>query len=79
VAAIMTERGYALVNLDATVIAEAPPLAPHLDVMRGRIAAVLGAPVESVSVKAKSTDGLGSLGRGDGIAAQASVLLGPRP
>jgi 2-C-methyl-D-erythritol 2,4-cyclodiphosphate synthase len=78
VAAIMTERGYALVNLDATVIAEAPPLAPHLDVMRGRIAAVLGAPVESVSVKAKSTDGLGALGRGDGIAAQASVLLGPR-
>ena len=78
VAALMAEKGFALVNLDATVIAEAPPLAPHLDAMRGRVAAALGAPVEIVSVKAKSTDGLGALGRREGIAAHASVLLGPR-
>lgn len=78
VAALMKEKGYALVNLDATVIAEAPPLAPHLEAMRVRIASALGAPMESVSVKAKSTDGLGALGRGEGIAAQASVLLGER-
>jgi 2-C-methyl-D-erythritol 2,4-cyclodiphosphate synthase len=78
VAAVMNDKGYALGNLDATVIAEAPPLAPHLDTMRARIAQALGVPVESVSVKAKSTDGLGALGRGEGIAAQAVVLLRPR-
>jgi 2-C-methyl-D-erythritol 2,4-cyclodiphosphate synthase len=78
VASLMGEHGYALVNLDATVIAQAPPLAPHLDAMRAGIAAALGAPLDSVSVKAKSTDRLGTLGRGEGIAAQASVLLGPR-
>jgi 2-C-methyl-D-erythritol 2,4-cyclodiphosphate synthase len=78
VAALMAAKGYALLNLDATVIAEAPPLAPHLDAMRAAIAAALDAPLESVSVKAKSTDGLGAMGRREGIAAQASVLLGPR-
>jgi 2-C-methyl-D-erythritol 2,4-cyclodiphosphate synthase len=75
VAALMDEKGYALANLDATVIAEAPPLAPHLDDMRARIAHALGAPIESVSVKAKSTDRLGAIGRGEGIAAQVAVLL----
>jgi 2-C-methyl-D-erythritol 2,4-cyclodiphosphate synthase len=79
VAALMEEKGYALVNLDCTLIADAPPLAPHLDAMRAGIAAALGAPIESISVKAKSTDGLGAMGRREGIAAQASVLLGPRP
>jgi 2-C-methyl-D-erythritol 2,4-cyclodiphosphate synthase len=78
VAALLGESGLALGNLDATVIAEGPPLAPHLDAMRRRIADALGAPVEAISVKAKSTDGLGALGRGEGIAAQAVVLLRPR-
>jgi 2-C-methyl-D-erythritol 2,4-cyclodiphosphate synthase len=78
VAALMREKGYELANLDATVIAEAPALAPHLEAMRARIAAGLGAPVEQVSVKAKSTDGLGALGRGEGIAAQAVALLRAR-
>jgi 2-C-methyl-D-erythritol 2,4-cyclodiphosphate synthase len=72
---LLGERGYAVANLDATVLAEAPPLAPHLDAMRVRIAAALGVAVERVSVKAKSTDGLGALGRGEGIAAEAVVLL----
>ena len=75
VARLLAERGYALGNLDATVIAEAPALAPHLDAMRTQIAQVLAVPVESVSVKAKSTDALGAIGRGEGIAAQAVVLL----
>lgn len=75
VAHIMDEEGYALANLDATVIAQAPPLAPHLEAMRARIAQALAAPVEAISVKAKSTDGLGAIGRGEGIAAQAAVLL----
>ena len=79
VAQILDERGYVLGNLDATVIAEAPALAPHLEAMRERIAEVLGVPVGLVSVKAKSTDSLGALGRGEGIAAQVVALLVPRP
>jgi 2-C-methyl-D-erythritol 2,4-cyclodiphosphate synthase len=75
VARLLGERGYALGNLDATVIAQAPLLAPHLDAMRAQIAQALAAPLEAVSVKAKSTDGLGAIGRGDGIAAQAVVVL----
>ena len=75
VARLMGERGYALGNLDATVIAQAPALAPHLEAMGARIAQALAAPVDAVSVKAKSTDGLGAIGRGEGIAAQAVVLL----
>ena len=75
VARLMGERGYVLGNLDATVIAQAPALAPHLDAMGARIAQALAAPVDAVSVKAKSTDGLGAIGRGEGIAAQAVVLL----
>ena len=75
VARLMGERGYRLGNLDATVIAQAPALAPHLEAMGARIAQALAAPADTVSVKAKSTDGLGSIGRGEGIAAQAVVLL----
>jgi 2-C-methyl-D-erythritol 2,4-cyclodiphosphate synthase len=75
VARLLAERGYALSNLDATVIAQAPALASHLDAMRAQIAQALAAPVAAVSVKAKSTDGLGAIGRGEGIAAQAVVLL----
>ena len=75
VAGLLRERGYAVGNLDATVIAQSPALAPHLPAMRDRIAQALAAPVDAVSVKAKSTDGLGALGRSEGIAAQAVVLL----
>jgi len=75
VAGLLRERGYAVGNLDATVIAQSPALAPHLAAMRDRIAQALAAPVDAVSVKAKSTDALGAIGRGEGIAAQAVVLL----
>lgn len=72
---LVGERGFAVENLDATVIAQAPALAPHLGAMRESIASILGLPVAAVSVKAKSTDHLGALGRGEGIAALASALL----
>jgi len=75
VARILGEHGYRPGNVDVTVIAEAPALAPHLEGMRARIAEGLGVPLESVSVKAKSTDHLGTIGRGEGIAAQATALL----
>jgi 2-C-methyl-D-erythritol 2,4-cyclodiphosphate synthase len=72
---LVGERGFRLGNLDVTVIAQEPVLAPHLEAMRTAIAGLLGAAAERVSVKAKSADHLGALGRGEGIAALASVLL----
>ena len=74
---IMRDRNLALGNLDATLVAQVPRLAPHLEKMRAAIADLLGAAVERVNVKATSTDHLGHLGRGEGIAAFAVVLLEP--
>ena len=66
---------YRIVNIDATVIAEAPLLAPHIDAMRLALSKALGVEQSVVSVKATTSDGLGSLGRGEGIAALAVALL----
>jgi len=71
-------RGGALVNVDATVLAQGPRLAPHLPEMAKRLADVLGIQVERVSVKAKSPEGLGLLGRREGIAAMAVVSVEAR-
>ena len=68
-------RGLAVANLDATVVAQAPRLADHLVKMEGVIAKVLGLPADAVNVKVTSTDGLGAIGRGEGIAAFAVALL----
>ncbi|HVQ28015.1 MAG TPA: 2-C-methyl-D-erythritol 2,4-cyclodiphosphate synthase [Vicinamibacteria bacterium] len=75
VARVLRERGYVVENVDVTVVAQAPALAPHLDKMREAIGSLLGLPTDAVSVKAKSTDGLGAIGRGEGIAAQAVALV----
>jgi 2-C-methyl-D-erythritol 2,4-cyclodiphosphate synthase len=77
VAALMRERGFRVGHLDATVIAEEPRLAPHQAAMRAAVAGRLGAPAERINIKVKSTDGLGTIGRGEGIAAQAVVVLEP--
>jgi len=79
VAARVDAAGYAVGNLDATVVAEAPRLAAHLPKMREAIAAILGLAAEQVNLQVTSTDGLGTLGRGEGIAALAVVLLRPAP
>ena len=68
-------EGWAVVNVDATIVAQRPRLAEYVPAMRERLAPVLGLPVEAVSVKATTTDHLGALGRGEGIAAQAVALL----
>jgi 2-C-methyl-D-erythritol 2,4-cyclodiphosphate synthase len=73
--AIARERGFAVGNLDATVIAQMPRLAPHRAAMVASVARCLGVEASRVSVKITSTDGLGAIGRGDGIAAQAVILL----
>ena len=72
---LVRERGFAVGNLDATVIAQVPRLAPFRDAMVRGVARCLEVEPERVSVKVTSSDGLGSIGRGDGIAAQAVVLL----
>ncbi|HWP94318.1 MAG TPA: 2-C-methyl-D-erythritol 2,4-cyclodiphosphate synthase [Gammaproteobacteria bacterium] len=72
---LVTARGFGVINVDATVIADAPRLAPHIESMRTNIAADLGIEIARVSVKATTTEKLGFTGRGEGIAAQAVVLL----
>ncbi len=69
------ERGYRLVDCDCTIAAQAPKLAPHRDEMRANLARALGVGVESVGVKATTTERLGFVGREEGMAAWAVVLL----
>jgi 2-C-methyl-D-erythritol 2,4-cyclodiphosphate synthase len=71
----VADAGYRIVNVDATVIAQAPRLAPHMARMIGNIAADLGVAPAAVSVKATTTEQLGFAGRGEGIAAQAIALI----
>jgi 2-C-methyl-D-erythritol 2,4-cyclodiphosphate synthase len=74
-AARVKAAGFQIVNVDSTVIAQAPKLAPHIEAMRVNIAEDLALPLASVNVKAKTNEKLGYLGRGEGIEAQAIVLL----
>lgn len=72
---LAASRGWRLVNADLTVVAQAPKLMPHLDEMRTRLAKALGAERVLLNVKASSPESLGALGRGDGMAAAAIVML----
>jgi 2-C-methyl-D-erythritol 2,4-cyclodiphosphate synthase len=74
-AALIAEVGFRIVNVDCTIIAERPKIAPHVLLMRERIAEDLGLPVATVSVKATTTEKMGFAGREEGIAAAAIVLL----
>ncbi len=73
--ALAKERGYALGNADATIIAQAPKMAPHIPQMVRHIAGALEADEQRINVKATTSERLGFTGRGEGIAAQAVVLL----
>lgn len=72
---IVEEKGYKLGNVDCTIIAQAPKMAPYITQMRDRIAELLNAEPSQVNVKATTTEKLGFTGRGEGIAAQATILL----
>ena len=67
----------AIANVDATIVAQVPRLAPHQGRIRANLAALLGTPLHRVNVKVTSTDQLGAIGREEGIAALAAVLLEP--
>lgn len=72
---LLEERRYQVVNVDVTVICEAPKLAPHVQAMRSRLAGALGVDVDCVSVKGKTNEGMGWIGRGEGIAAIAVAVI----
>ncbi|BDY03923.1 2-C-methyl-D-erythritol 2,4-cyclodiphosphate synthase [Ferrimonas sp. YFM] len=73
--ALVKERGYTLGNLDVTVIAQAPKMAPHIQQMRANISADLESALDQVNVKATTTEKLGFTGRAEGIATEAVVVL----
>lgn len=75
---LVAEKGWRVINLDCTVIAQAPKLSPYVETMRGAIASDLQADIGAVNVKATTTEKLGFCGRKEGIAAHAVVLLGAR-
>lgn len=75
VATLLHSAGYLIVNIDSTIVAQAPRLAPHIDAMRGNIAAAAGIELGCVSVKATTEERLGFTGEGLGIAAQAVALI----
>lgn len=71
----VADRGYAIVNVDSTVVAQAPKLAPHMPSMRARIAELLGVEVDQVNVKAKTAEKMGPVGSGEAMEARAIALL----
>lgn len=72
---LVAEKGYAIGNVDVTIMAQAPKMLPFIEQMRANIAADMGVDLDAVSVKATTTERLGFTGRGEGIAAQAVALL----
>ena len=72
---MVEERGYTLGNVDCTIIAQKPKMAPHIEKMRARIAELLNSTIDKVNVKATTTEKLGFTGREEGIASQAVVLI----
>jgi 2-C-methyl-D-erythritol 2,4-cyclodiphosphate synthase len=71
----VAQRGYRVVNIDTTIIAQAPRMAPHIPTMVTNVARLLGIDRTQVNIKAKTNERLGFLGRGEGIAAQAIALI----
>jgi len=74
-ATLIAEKAGRINNIDVTIIAESPKISPHREKMRAKIAAILQIPLEKISVKATTTEGLGFIGRSEGVAAQAVVVV----
>lgn len=72
---LLRERGLRIINVDVTVVAEQPRIAPHASAMRERLAGALGIPLDHISIKGKTNERLGWIGRGEGIAAFAVALI----
>lgn len=72
---IMKKEGFSIINIDTNIIAQAPKLMPHIPLMKEKLAQLLEIEVDQISIKAKTMENLDSIGKGEGIAAQASVLI----
>lgn len=72
---VLADKGYGVVNVDATIIAQRPKMKPHIENMRSNIAKACGVEIDRISVKATTEEGLGFTGAGEGIAAQAVCLI----
>ena len=72
---LVSDTGWRPVNVDVNIIAQEPKFAPLIDEMRGRVASLLSLPMGAVSIKARTNEGLGAIGSGEAIAAQAAVLV----
>ncbi len=72
---LVLKEGYTIANIDITIILQQPKIAPYIEQMRERVASILECCISSVSVKATTAEGLDAAGRGEAIAAQATVLL----
>jgi 2-C-methyl-D-erythritol 2,4-cyclodiphosphate synthase len=79
IADLLARDGWSVVNIDAVIVAQGPRLAPHIAAMRERLAACLRIDAGRIGVKATTTDRLGSIGRGEGIAAEAVALIEQAP
>ena len=75
---LITAKGYRVVNVDATVVAEQPKLKPYISAMRQQLAVVLNIAADAISIKAKTNEGLDAVGRGDAMAAHAVVMIAIR-
>jgi len=73
---LVRERGYLLINMDATVFAQAPKLAPHREAMQQTMARAMGVSTDQINIKATTTEGLGQVGAGEGMAAMCVALIG---
>lgn len=76
---LVASAGYAIVNVDATIVAQEPRIAPRVAEMRAALAGALGTGTGAISIKATTTDGLGAVGRSEGVAAYAVALIEERP
>ena len=76
---LLTQRHLVVINVDLTLLAQAPKVAAHRQQIRERVAELLGLPAERVNIKATTPEHLGALGRGEGLAAMATVLLEAKP
>ena len=75
VAGLLEKDGFAVVNIDATVLAEGPPLSPYFEAMKKKLASALGLDARDIGIKATTQEGLGAVGRGEGMAALAVALV----
>ncbi|MGH9843349.1 MAG: 2-C-methyl-D-erythritol 4-phosphate cytidylyltransferase [Blastocatellia bacterium] len=75
VCSLLADRGYGIANVDATVLAERPKMAPHIPAMRARLAEAMGISESQINIKAKTNEGVDAIGRGEAIAAQAVTLI----